>query len=151
MADPSAAIRVVVTEAGIDPAAEALRLERTGAGAVVAFTGLVRDVDAGLRHMELEHWPGRTEAALEAHAREAARRWPLHAVTVVHRHGRLAPGERIVWVGTASAHRAAAFAAADFLMDWLKSRAPFWKKEVTGDGEAWVEGKAADEAALRRW
>ena len=145
------AVRVAVQAADFDLAAEAARLEATGAGAVVTFTGLVRDVAGGLRHMELEHYPGMTERALADHAAAAMARWPLEAVTVIHRHGRLGPGERIMMVGCASRHRAAAFEAADFLMDWLKSRAPFWKKEVTADGAAWVEARAEDEAALARW
>ena len=115
---------------------------------IATFT---RDVAGGLRHMELEHYPGMTERALADHAAAAMARWPLEAVTVIHRHGRLGPGERIMMVGCASRHRAAAFEAADFLMDWLKSRAPFWKKEVTADGAAWVEARAEDEAALARW
>ena len=138
-------------EGDFDLAAEAARLEAGGAGAVVTFTGLVRDVAGGLRHMELEHYPGMTERALEAIAAEAAARWPLTAATVIHRHGRLAPGARIMMVGTASAHRRAAFEAADFLMDYLKSRAPFWKREVTAEGAAWVAAKDEDEAALDRW
>lgn len=101
--------------------------------------------------MELEHYPGMTERALEAIAAEAAARWPLTAATVIHRHGRLAPGARIMMVGTASAHRRAAFEAADFLMDYLKSRAPFWKREVTAEGADWVEARDEDEAALDRW
>lgn len=143
--------RIAVQADDFDLGAQAAALEATGAGAVVTFTGLVRDVAGGLRHMELEHYPGMTEAALDAIAAEAEARWPLAGVVVIHRHGRLRPGARIMMVGTASAHRAAAFAAADFLMDYLKSRAPFWKKEVTADGAAWVEAKEADEAALGRW
>ncbi|MBM2576162.1 molybdenum cofactor biosynthesis protein MoaE [Jannaschia sp. Os4] len=144
-------LRVSVQAHDFDLAAEAARLEATGAGAVVTFTGLVRDVAGGLRHMELEHYPGMTEKALAAIAAEAAERWPLDAVTVIHRHGRLAPGARIMMVATASRHRAAAFQAADFLMDYLKSRAPFWKREVTGQGAGWVAATDEDEAALDRW
>ena len=144
-------IRVAVQSEDFDFAAEAARLEATGAGAVVTFTGLVRDVASGLSRMEIEHYPGMTERALRTHAETALARWALDAVTIVHRHGPLKAGDRIMMVATAARHRAAAFAAADFLMDYLKSRAPFWKKEVTGDGADWVESQAADEAALDRW
>ena len=131
--------------------AEQTALEAVGPGAVVTFTGLVRNVEGGLRWMEIEHYPGMTERALSDIAAQAVARWDLAAVTVIHRHGRLPPGDRIMMVGTACAHRAAAFEAANFLMDYLKSRAPFWKKEVTAGGEAWVDAKVADEAALSRW
>ena len=119
-------------------------------GGVVAFTGVVRG-DGGLRAMEIEHYPGMTERAVRAFAEEAARRFGLLDVAVVHRHGRLRVGEPIMMVATAAPHRADAFAAAEFLMDWLKSRAPFWKKEVGEAGEAWVEARDDDEAALGRW
>ena len=145
-------IRVVVGEADFDLGAEAARLEAgPDTGAVVTFTGRVRDTAGGLRRMTIEHYPGMTEAALDAVAREAAARWPLSGVTVIHRHGDLAPGDRIMMVATASRHREAAFEAAAFLMDYLKSRAPFWKKEVGASGEAWVAARAADEEALGRW
>jgi molybdopterin synthase catalytic subunit len=145
-------LRIIVTTDDIDLGAEADLLE-VGAdtGAVVTFTGRVRDVDGGLRHMEIEHYPGMTESALTQIAQQAAERWPLAAVTVIHRHGRLTPGARIMMVGTASRHRDAAFEAASFLMDYLKSRAPFWKKEVTANGADWVASKDTDEAALDRW
>ncbi|MGZ9812083.1 molybdenum cofactor biosynthesis protein MoaE [Pseudoroseicyclus sp. H15] len=122
-----------------------------GAGAVVSFTGVVRDVAGGLRYMELEHYPGMTEKAAEAMRQQALERFSLAGALVIHRHGRLAPGEPIMMVATAAPHRGDAFAAAEFLMDWLKSRAPFWKKEVTEAGEAWVEATETDEAALGRW
>lgn len=145
-------LRILVTAEDFDLGAEAVRLEAgADTGAVVTFTGRVRDVDAGLRHMEIEHYPGMTERALTQIAGQAAERWPLTAVTVVHRHGRLTPGDRIMMVGTASRHRDAAFEAASFLMDYLKSRAPFWKKEVTMDGADWVSPRETDEAALDRW
>jgi molybdopterin synthase catalytic subunit len=136
-----------------DPGAEVAALVggRTDIGAVVTFTGLVRDRGEGLVAMELEHYPGMTEAALAAIEADARSRWPLDACLVIHRFGRLAPGERIVLVATASAHREAAFAAAGFLMDYLKSRAPFWKKEDRPGGSAWVDARAEDEAALERW
>ncbi|MEO1639064.1 MAG: molybdenum cofactor biosynthesis protein MoaE [Pseudomonadota bacterium] len=124
---------------------------RTGIGAVVSFTGVVRDTDGGLQEMLIEHYPGMTEKAITKIAKEAATRWALADVLVIHRHGSLKPGAPIMMVATAAAHRAAAFEAADFLMDYLKSRAPFWKKEVTADGEAWVAAKDADEDALDRW
>jgi molybdopterin synthase catalytic subunit len=124
---------------------------RTDIGALVSFTGLVRDRGGGLATMELEHYPGMTEKALEAIEAEARARWPLDACLIVHRYGALAPGERIMMVATASAHRRAAFEAAEFLMDYLKSRAPFWKKETTAEGTRWVEAQADDEAALDRW
>ena len=122
-----------------------------GAGAVVSFTGIVRDVDGGLRHMLIEHYPGMTESAIAGILAEAEARWDLADALVIHRFGQLAPGDPIMMVATASAHRADAFAAADFLMDYLKSRAPFWKKEVTAAGADWVAAKEADEDALRRW
>ena len=123
-----------------------------GAGAVVTFTGLVRNSAAGdLDHMLIEHYPAMTEAALAEIEAEARRRWTLTDCCVIHRFGPLKPGEQIMMVATASPHRAEAFAAAEFLMDYLKSRAPFWKKEVTAKGASWVAAKDADEAALTRW
>ena len=119
-------------------------------GGVVAFTGVVRG-DGGLRAMEIEHYPGMTERAVRAFAEEAAERFRLRDVVVIHRHGHLAVGEAIMMVATAAPHRADAFAAAEFLMDWLKSRAPFWKKEIGAEGEAWVGARDDDEAALGRW
>ncbi len=121
------------------------------AGAVVSFTGIVRDDRGGLEYMQIEHYPGMTEKAIGAMIEEARARWGLDAVRVIHRHGRLAPGEVIMMVATAARHRVAAFEAAQYLMDYLKSRAPFWKKEVGRDGARWVESKARDEAALNRW
>lgn len=122
-----------------------------GAGAVVTFTGLVRG-DGGLVALELEHYPGMTEAALSDHARAAARRFALTDVLVVHRFGRIEVGAPIMMVATAAPHRRAAFDGADFLMDWLKSRAPFWKREIGADGPGgWVAAKDADEDALSRW
>jgi molybdopterin synthase catalytic subunit len=129
----------------------ALSAGRTDIGALVSFTGLVRDVTGSLQSMELEHYPGMTEKALEAIEAEARARWPLSACLIIHRYGPLAPGEQIMMVATASAHRGAAFAAAEFLMDYLKSRAPFWKKETSGGESAWVDAREDDEAALQRW
>jgi molybdopterin synthase catalytic subunit len=125
---------------------------QAGAGAVVTFAGLVRGADGGgLSAMEVEHYPGMTERAIAAIAAEAEARWGLTGVTVIHRHGRLEPGALIMMVATAARHRAEAFAAAEFLMDYLKSRAPFWKKEIGPAGAAWVAAREADEAALGRW
>ncbi len=142
-----------VQQGTFDPGAElnAFSAAQEGAGAVVSFSGVVRDVAGGLEAMEIEHYPGMTEAALEEFRAEAVRRWSLSGALVIHRHGRLAPGEVIMMVCTAAPHRADAFAAAEFLMDYLKSRAPFWKKEVTAEGAAWVAAKDEDEDALSRW
>ncbi|GAB3127670.1 molybdenum cofactor biosynthesis protein MoaE [Novispirillum itersonii] len=126
-------------------------MDDPAAGAVATFTGTVRDDSGTLTALTLEHYPGMTEKQLQALADEARRRWPLSAVVIVHRHGRLVPGDRIVFVGTRSAHRAAAFAACEFLMDWLKTRAPFWKQEQHGDSRSWVEAKSSDDTAADRW
>ncbi len=120
------------------------------AGAVVTFSGLVRDAGSMIA-MEIEHYPGMTERAIAAIAEDAAARWSLERVLVIHRHGRLQVGAPIMMVATAARHRAAAFQAAEFLMDYLKSRAPFWKKEIGADGAEWVAAKASDEDALTRW
>jgi len=145
-------VRVRVQAEPFDYGAEcgAFATGRTDAGAVVTFAGLVRD-DGGLARMELEHYPGMTERALKAIADEATRRWALKDCLVIHRHGPMLPGEAIMMVATAAPHRSDAFAAAEFLMDYLKSRAPFWKKEFGADGAAWVAAKDTDEAALGRW
>jgi molybdopterin synthase catalytic subunit len=122
------------------------------AGAIVTFTGVVRDLPGSpLLAMEIEHYPGMTERAIAGILAETAARWSLTAALVIHRHGRLTPGEPIMMVATAAPHRAEAFAAAEFLMDYLKSRAPFWKKEITAAGAAWVAAKDSDEDALSRW
>ncbi|MGC4025307.1 MAG: molybdenum cofactor biosynthesis protein MoaE [Mesorhizobium sp.] len=138
-----------------DLAAEiaALTNGRPDVGAVVTFTGLCRDEGGSLAALELEHYPGMAKAEIARIANEAAERWPLTGVTAIHRYGRIKPGENIVLVVTASAHRQAAFEAASFLMDYLKSRAPFWKKEHHADGSEgdWVEAKDTDEDAARRW
>lgn len=135
-----------------DSAAEvaALSAGRTDVGAVVGFTGIVR-ADDGLVALTLEHYPAMTERALSAVAAEAAARWPLTGGTVIHRVGRLLPGEAIVLVAVASAHRGAAFAGAEFLIDWLKTRAPFWKREEIGGTARWVTAKVSDHAAAARW
>jgi molybdopterin synthase catalytic subunit len=141
-------IGVRVTPDPFDAGAEAAALTagRTDIGAIVSFTGLVRG-DDDLEALTLEHYPAMTMRQLEAIAAEAWGRWPLLAGTIIHRHGRLLPGEPIVLVLIASAHRAAAFQAAEFLMDWLKTKAPFWKH----DGKAWVEARASDDVAAARW
>ncbi len=128
-----------------------LRAATPGSGALVSFTGLVRDMGGAVATIELEHYPEMTGKALAAIEAEARSRWRLDGCLIVHRFGRLEPGEQIMMVATASAHRGAAFAAAEFLMDYLKSRAPFWKKETGPDGGSWVEAREADEAALGRW
>lgn len=135
---------------GAEAAAFAARAD--GAGAVVTFAGIVRDrPDGSLSTMEIEHYPGMTQRALDAIRNDALARWPLTDALVIHRHGALSPGEIIMMVATAAPHRADAFAAAEFLMDYLKSRAPFWKKETGAEGADWVAARSADEAALDRW
>lgn len=147
---------VRVQAEAFDPGAEmaALLAGRTNVGGVGCFVGLVRDSAGGqpIRSMTLEHYPGMTERALAAIAAEAESRWALQGCTVVHRYGRLLPGEPIVLVLTASPHRQAALDATAFLIDWLKTRAPFWKQEELADGGAhWVEARASDDAAAARW
>jgi len=138
-----------------DMAVEIARMTdgNTGIGGVCAFAGLVRDMagETSIEAMTLEHYPGMTEKALAEIEAEARERWPLDDVLIIHRHGRLAPGDRIVLVVAASAHRDAAFDACRFLIDWLKTRAPFWKLEETADGTGWVEARASDDAAAARW
>jgi molybdopterin synthase catalytic subunit len=138
-----------------DTAAEAARLTRgrTDIGAVVTFTGICRGAEDGepLAALTLEHYPGMAEAEIARHVETAQERWPLLGVTVIHRYGRIEPGEDIVLVITASSHREAAFAAAEFLMDYLKTRAPFWKKVEQADRSGWVEAKSSDDAAADRW
>jgi molybdopterin synthase catalytic subunit len=131
----------------------ALTLGRGDVGAVVTFIGLCRDDNGRLAALELEHYPGMAEAELTRVAVEAGARWPLTGATVIHRYGKIAPGENIVLVLAASAHRRAAFEAAEFLMDYLKSRAPFWKREHLQDGTTgdWVDARSEDEAAAARW
>jgi molybdopterin synthase catalytic subunit len=147
------AIRVQATP--FDPGAEvnAMHDANVGVGAVVSFVGYVRDFNDGrnVAGMFLEHYPGMTEKALGKIVDEAGQRWPLLRVDVLHRVGALEPGEPIVFVGVASAHRQAAFQACDFIMDYLKTRAPFWKKEHTSQGPRWVEGRDSDHAAADRW
>ncbi|HEY1983740.1 MAG TPA: molybdenum cofactor biosynthesis protein MoaE [Xanthobacteraceae bacterium] len=138
-----------------DIAAEvaALTHGRSDIGAVVTFTGICRADENGERiaALTLEHYPAMAEAEIARHVEAASARWPLLGVTVIHRHGRILPGELIVLVVTASSHRQAAFAAAEFLMDYLKTRAPFWKQVEKASGNAWIEAKAADDGAAERW
>jgi molybdopterin synthase catalytic subunit len=138
-----------------DAAAEATRITRgnTDIGAVVTFTGICRGNESGepIAALDLEHYPEMANAEIARHVEEAQTRWPLLGVTVIHRYGRLRPGENIVLVVAASAHREAAFAAAEFLMDYLKTRAPFWKKIERAAGSSWVDAKATDETAAQRW
>ncbi|MHA7062433.1 molybdenum cofactor biosynthesis protein MoaE [Azospirillum argentinense] len=126
---------------------------KTGIGGVTLFVGLVRDMAGGesVSAMTLEHYPGMTERQLEAIEAEARARWPLDDALIIHRYGRLEPGDRIVLVVTASAHREAAFESCHFLIDWLKTKAPFWKMEATPEGERWVEAKESDDTAAARW
>ena len=148
-------IKIRLQREDFDAAAEARALTqgRTDVGALVAFTGICRGAESGepIAALTLEHYPGMAEAEIARHVEEALARWPLFGVTVIHRHGRIAPGENIVLVVTASSHREAAFAAAEFLMDYLKTRAPFWKQVESKAGTAWVEAKDADDAAAGRW
>ncbi len=147
--------RIVVEAADFDVGAEIAALSdgRADVGAVASFVGLCRDEGGRLAALELEHYSGMAEAEIGRVADEAAARWPLLGLTVIHRHGRIPPGGRIVLVACASSHREAAFAAAEFLMDFLKTRAPFWKKEHLVDGTAgdWVAAKAEDDARTGRW
>lgn len=137
-------------------ALESLTRDNHSIGGLASFVGLVRDLHPGndasaVRSMTLEHYPGMTERQLEAIEAEARARWPLDATLIIHRYGRLEPGERIVLVACASAHREAAFTACQFLMDWLKTRAPFWKLEETESGPHWVAAKDSDDQAAERW
>ena len=144
-------IRALVQFEPIDLAATLAAVEGSGSGAVASFSGFVRE-DDGVRELALEHYPGMTERALQDHAQAAVERFGLTDVLVVHRHGRMEVGEPIMMVATAARHRRAAFDAADFLMDWLKSRAPFWKREIGPEGpRGWVSARDEDEAALGRW
>lgn len=153
---PAPVPTVVRVQAGdFDIAAEiaALAAGRTDIGAVVTFTGLCRDEGGQLAALELEHYPGMAEAEISRIAAEAVARWPLQGLTAIHRYGKIKPGQNIVLVACASSHRQAAFEAANFLMDYLKSRAPFWKKEHAADGSqgGWVAAKEADDEAAARW
>lgn len=143
-------IRVSVQPGSIDLATELAGIEARGAGAAATFTGLVRG-DDGVTELFLEHYPGMTEAALIGLAEEAFGRWSLLAVTMVHRIGAMVPGERIVFIGTAAPHRTDALAACAYLIDRLKTDAPFWKREKRGEEVGWIEARASDAAAAGRW
>jgi molybdopterin synthase catalytic subunit len=147
--------RVRIQQEDFDLAVEAARLSAThsNVGAVVTFSGLCRNEDGRLSSLELEHYPGMAEAEITRIAQEAVARWPLTGLTAIHRHGRIAPGENIVLVVAASSHRQAAFEAAAFMMDYLKTRAPFWKREHLVDGTpgVWVEATEADDTSAERW
>ena len=147
--------RVRLQSEDFDAGAEARKLAagRTDVGAVVTFTGICRGAEAGapVSAMTLEHYPGMAEAEIARHVEDAQARWPLLGVTVIHRYGRMVPGDNIVLVVTASEHREAAFRAAEFVMDYLKTRAPFWKRESGPRGTRWVEADARDDAASARW
>jgi molybdopterin synthase catalytic subunit len=146
-------IRVQAEDFDVGAELEALSAGRQGVGGVASFIGLVRDLSGGdgVSAMTLEHYPGMTERQLERIEAEARARWPLEEVLIVHRHGRLEPGERIVLCAASSAHREAAFEACMFLVDWLKTKAPFWKLEETGEARRWVESRASDDDAAKRW
>jgi molybdopterin synthase catalytic subunit len=145
-------VHIRIQEEDFDVSAEcgALTRNRNNIGAIATFTGLVRG-DGGLTAMTLEHYPGMTEREIARHVAEAERRWPLQGVTIIHRIGRRLPGEQIVLVAVASSHRAAAFSACEFLMDYLKTNAPFWKQEERGSVAEWVNVKASDDDAVKRW
>ena len=146
-------VRVQEADFDVGRELEALTRGRNDVGAVASFVGLMRDANDGhsIHAMTLEHYPGMTEKALTAICAEAQARWELLETLVVHRVGALEPGDRIVLVGVSSAHRGDAFAACEFIMDYLKTRAPFWKKESTPQGERWVDARESDEAAAQRW
>jgi len=146
---------VSVQQADFDVGAEIASLSqgRHEVGAVASFVGLVRDISGGsdVSAMTLEHYPGMTEKSLEEIVDQARARWSLYAVRVIHRFGRLEPGDRIVFVGVAGAHRGESFAACEFIMDYLKTRAPFWKREETPQGAHWVDARDSDDSAAARW
>lgn len=148
-----ATIRIQQSDFDVAREIAALRADRTDIGAVVTFSGLCRGPEGGddIAALTLEHYPGMAEAEIKRHVDEATSRWPLQGVTVIHRFGRIEPGQNIVLVVTASKHRQAAFEAAEFLMDYLKTSAPFWKQEESPDGKGWVEARAHDDAAAARW
>jgi molybdopterin synthase catalytic subunit len=148
-------VTIRIQDGDFDIASEIAQLTegRTDIGAVVSFTGICRGSEGGddIAALTLEHYPGMAEDEIGRRAEEALARWPLQGLTIIHRFGRIAPGQNIVLVVTASAHRQAAFEAAEFLMDYLKTSAPFWKREESAKGTAWVEARAHDDAAAARW
>jgi molybdopterin synthase catalytic subunit len=151
----TAAVTIRIQQADFDIAQEisALTRGRTDIGAVVSFSGICRDSENGepIAALTLEHYPGMAEAEIRRHVDEAISRWPLNGLAVIHRVGRITPGENIVLVLTASQHRQAAFHAAEFLMDYLKANAPFWKREESAKGTSWIEARSHDDAAAARW
>jgi molybdopterin synthase catalytic subunit len=151
----AAAVTIRIQQADFDIGGEiaAMTKGRTDIGAVVSFSGICRGTegDDAIAALTLEHYPGMAEAEIARHAETATSRWPLTAVTVIHRVGRITPGENIVLVLTASAHRQAAFEAAEFLMDYLKANAPFWKREESAAGTGWVDARSHDDDAAARW
>jgi molybdopterin synthase catalytic subunit len=148
-------VTIRIQEADFEVAREiaALTKGRSDTGAVVTFSGICRGAEGAeaIAALTLEHYPGMAEAEIARHAEEAASRWPLTGLTIIHRVGRIQPGENIVLVVTASVHRHAAFEAAEFLMDYLKAHAPFWKREEGASGTAWVDAREHDDAAAKRW
>lgn len=154
MAEPTLPVLDIrVQAADFDPGPETESLRTPATGAVVSFVGIARDFsgDFPVARITLEHYPGMTERSLEAIARQALARWPLQGLRIVHRYGDLQPGDRIVFVATASTHRDAAFDACRFVIDYLKTEAPFWKRESGAAGERWVEARESDEQARARW
>ena len=151
----SARLTIRLQESDFDASAEAAVLTRgrVDIGAVVTFVGICRSGEGkdAIAALTLEHYPGMAEEEIARHADEALARWPLQGLTIIHRHGRLTPGENIMMVATVSAHRAAAFEAAEFLMDYLKTAAPFWKSEERASGNTWVEARREDDQAAARW
>ncbi len=146
-------VRVQTADFDLSTEMAALRGQDARIGAIVTFVGTVRDMNDGAQvsGMELEHYPGMTEGALEAIVQQACARWPLFGATVIHRVGPLMPTEQIVLVACTAAHRGEAFAACEFIIDYLKTDAPFWKKEQTPEGARWVDARVSDDAALRKW
>src|SRR5438445_11238647 len=149
----TATIRIQQVDFDVAQEIAALTKGRTDVGAVVSFSGICRGSENGepITALTLEHYPGMAEAEIMRHAEDAMARWPLQGLTVIHRFGRITPGENIVLVITASSHRQAAFEAAEFLMDYLKTSAPFWKREESAEGSGWVEARTHDDAAAARW
>lgn len=149
----TATIRIQQADFDVAQEIAALSKGRTDVGAVVSFSGICRGNEQGepIAALTLEHYPGMAEAEIGRHTDEALSRWPLQGLTIIHRFGRIAPGENIVLVVTASAHRQAAFEAAEFLMDYLKTNAPFWKREESARGASWIEARDHDDAATARW
>lgn len=146
-------VRIQTEDFDLSTEIAALRAGRAGVGAVVSFVGTVRDINqgTGVSSLTLEHYPGMTEKSLQAIVAQATSRWQLDEVLVIHRVGPLQPLDQIVLVAVTSAHRGEAFEACEFVMDWLKTRAPFWKKEATPQGERWVDARESDDTAAARW